>query len=168
MVEHVWRKFFIFYSKVCRFPDCSFFPGLKRECIYARKIYSAKTIPTKLKTPVSSLDNNHGTTLALNFRVIVYGRNLPAWLVMVTISFDVVSSWRQFLSVSWTSGTSVVGSMSRICTSTMRTRWQTDPLTPTTPRKAYSNLPLSFAAQFTSTKRSLHLVFLIPRILTPN
>ena len=50
----------------------------------------------------------------------------------------------------------------------MGTRWQTDLVSQTTSRKAESNLPLSLAAHFTSTRRSVDLVSLIPPIVTPD
>ena len=73
---------------------------------------------------------------------------LKGLLVIATISFDVVSSWKQLLSASSTSGTRVVEPMSRIYISTIETRWRMDPLSPTS-QKAECNLPLCLQACFT-------------------
>ena len=93
---------------------------------------------------------------------------LKGFFVIDTFTIDDGSSCRQLLTASATSWNSVVGSTTRISTSTMGTRWRTDPTSPTISRKAESNLPLSFAAHFTSTRRSFELVSLIPPIVTPN
>ena len=93
---------------------------------------------------------------------------LKGLFVMNTFTSDDVSSCRQFLTASVTSSDSSVSSISSISSSTLKTRWRTDPVSSTTSRKAESNLPLSFAAHFTSTRRYCVLVSLILLIVTSN
>ena len=57
-----------------RFLDVTFFFQRRKENAFTHAVWdSAEAIPTKLKTPVSSPDNDPGTTLALNFGALSIG-----------------------------------------------------------------------------------------------
>ena len=111
----------------------------------------------------SSIRARASSSLTKVFRVPLKGL-----FVMDTFTSDNGSSCRQLLTASATSSSPVVGSMSMTSTLTVRTRWRTDSLPPTTFLKAESNLFLSFAEHFTSTRTPFDLVSLIPPIVTPN
>ena len=93
---------------------------------------------------------------------------LKGLFIKHTFTSNGASSCKQSLIASAISSVSAVGSMSNIFTSTVETRWRTDPDTPTTSRKEESSLPLSFAAHFSSNRRSFVLVSRISPILTLN
>ena len=101
--------------------------------------------PLKLPLCLQAISSHRGTAIRLyfaafiNFRAFASSSRTYAFLVplkgfFVRYTFipTDVSSWRQLLTASVTSSVSAVGSMSSISTSTVGTRWRTDPDSPTT------------------------------------